>query len=1012
MVMRLMKTLAVLVVAALTASPLMGGCSSDGSDGAAGAAGAPGASAETPLTDTYLDESENLPGVVLTIVSLSGASGAGGQFQVGNSITINFTLTKNDGTALLPTELNSSGVYVSGPTYNYNRVIASTSNWHLACTENADGSWSYTIPTAIPATYLAPYNDTTDWPVSTAPDGTLGGEWTGSALQNGTYTVGFQAYKNYTGANAVNYRDVGNAWKHFLFGTATVLDTREVVKTANCNQCHGTLQIHGGGRRNVELCILCHTSGGEDSNTSVDRDLDGDIDDIDKTRGAYTFSIDFRVMIHKIHNAAHLPSVLGVQTDATGARTYGNTPKPYRRAASTGFTDFTEIAFPVWPNLSYAMPRNAGYSALSSTNKSTDDKIRTGAADCSRCHGDPDGSGPLTAPSQGSLAYDQPTRRACGSCHDDIQWSLDNGSGRCFKKNDTLGMTTQLNDATCVTCHVSVAATDPLKTDVAHLHPLKNTTIFPGLKPTVTAKTPSSGATLETGETLSFTFTMTTDAGGAINPTTAASTVYLVIAGPTYNRNLVHYTSFSSSALGTGAGPYTVKVPRQIGLEYIGNAGAGPFLLGNPVLWGTSTTEWNPTTSVWEVTPPPIVGKGNTTLTVAIVAGGDFATVAEIANFHKGDTVVLDYGVPGAEEYLTLAAVISDTGITTGPGKLYFTGTSTYNAGARLLSRFPHGIGVAIQEVTLTARTVTTQWTVSGAAPATITEVAGFTPGNHIVSSYLIDWTLPAVYPPAFGDTTDIADANGDWGGKSIVDGRYTLGLWSAKSSISVTFPAGAGEATSYTGASLLATGGDFYIGAETGDAAYGLISAGSNCTVCHTEPQFHGGSRRGGDTCLLCHGQAGAEDGPQRIWTQSTATTPVYPLATTGTSINMRTMLHKIHMGKELFNAATYAVVGNGGTAHYYDAVGFPTMPGGVKHCDKCHGTSNSAWKEPQDRSHPTQQVGPMRRWRPVCGSCHDKPDNNGHFDLMTSAGGEESCGTCHGVGKVYNVELMHKNR
>ena len=34
-----------------------------------------------------------------------------------------------------------------------------------------------------------------------------------------------------------------------------------------------------------------------------------------------------------------------------------------------------------------------------------------------------DHGGALTPPAQGTLAYTQPTRRACGSCHDDIDWA-------------------------------------------------------------------------------------------------------------------------------------------------------------------------------------------------------------------------------------------------------------------------------------------------------------------------------------------------------------------------------------------------------------------------------------------------------------------------------------------------------------------------------------------------------------------------------------------------------------
>jgi len=50
--------------------------------------------------------------------------------------------------------------------------------------------------------------------------------------------------------------------------------------------------------------------------------------------------------------------------------------------------------------------------------------MRMGVTVCSKCHGDPDGVGPLFAPSQGDLAFSTPLRLVCGSCHDDVDWTL------------------------------------------------------------------------------------------------------------------------------------------------------------------------------------------------------------------------------------------------------------------------------------------------------------------------------------------------------------------------------------------------------------------------------------------------------------------------------------------------------------------------------------------------------------------------------------------------------------
>ena len=67
------------------------------------------------------------------------------------------------------------------------------------------------------------------------------------------------------------------------------------------------------------------------------------------------------------------------------------------------------------------MPRDAGYSTLTSTQQGLENTMRGAPVGCSKCHGDPDGSGPLAAPAQGDLIYSQPSIAACKSCHDDFK---------------------------------------------------------------------------------------------------------------------------------------------------------------------------------------------------------------------------------------------------------------------------------------------------------------------------------------------------------------------------------------------------------------------------------------------------------------------------------------------------------------------------------------------------------------------------------------------------------------
>jgi OmcA/MtrC family decaheme c-type cytochrome len=73
---------------------------------------------------------------------------------------------------------------------------------------------------------------------------------------------------------------------------------RDVVRNADCNSCHGSaatatgangLAAHGGTRRSVGLCIICHQPQTSDPNTGN--------------------SLDMKVFIHKIHMGSSLPSV-------------------------------------------------------------------------------------------------------------------------------------------------------------------------------------------------------------------------------------------------------------------------------------------------------------------------------------------------------------------------------------------------------------------------------------------------------------------------------------------------------------------------------------------------------------------------------------------------------------------------------------------------------------------------------------------------------------------------------
>src|SRR5689334_11257662 len=109
--------------AALLLVPLLAlsGCS--GSDGATGPQGPPGPPGGSGPTSREVERGQDAPGIHVAILSLSGASGASGAFQVGDTVSITFSVTKTDGTAWDISELNSGRTLVSGPSFNYQRVL-------------------------------------------------------------------------------------------------------------------------------------------------------------------------------------------------------------------------------------------------------------------------------------------------------------------------------------------------------------------------------------------------------------------------------------------------------------------------------------------------------------------------------------------------------------------------------------------------------------------------------------------------------------------------------------------------------------------------------------------------------------------------------------------------------------------------------------------------------------------------------------------------------------------------
>jgi len=950
------RTLSVIAVASLVFIACKG---DQGDPGAQGPAG-PGSDSETR---TELARAEATPGINVSITGLSGASGAGGKFAVGDTITVAFTVEKSDGTDWDLSELGSSAILVSGPTFNYNPIIDRLGDLHTASVQQADGSYRYTFPTAIPAVYLPPANDTPSFGVDD-------GELQGLPLLDGTYTVGMYTSWNYT-VEGTGFRDAGDATFDFLLGaSATSLVPRELVKRENCNQCHSDLQFHGGLRRATTLCLLCHTAGAEDRNVaSVAGGTPGE-------------TIEFGVMVHKIHNGGHLPRVLGVTTDASGARDYAATPRPYQLVGfGNNLHDYSEIELPVWPNMSSPMPRDSGYAALGSTERGLEDQMRRGVTNCATCHGDPDNAGPISAPVDGDLIYTQLKRKTCGSCHDD--WVPTNP----YTAN-TQTMPPQLNDSACTLCHAETG--NNLAVRDAHLHPLKDAGFATGLNLAV-ADVAEGGVndgdgTIDPGEKVVVTFTLTDDMGSDVSVSTL-NAFDVGFSGPNENMNLLLYSGFPSAAL-SDPQPYVSALPQRRYAEYLGTATGAADSFGS-----NFTPHWNVSGGLTEVYERGVVAGGSSTLAAATGPAFNYIDVADATGFDRDDWIVIEDG-SARREFLRIQWVDGT--------RLWFS--SPYSAAYAPGPQTTHDVGDSVIEVSLTQLTEGVEYTLVEAT-GVVDESGGFTTGADIVVSYTADFVMPANYSLAVNQGTDLGEAAGSWVDLPIESGTYSLTLWGSIPRTLSLF----GESNSYREVSpgFLT---DVLVGDETVADPYDKISSADNCYACHADIDFHGGRRRGYETCVICHGTAGSGDRPRYV----AANAP----ATDGVTINFRSMLHKIHHGAELANASTYEVIGFGTgypdnfSPHSYEDVTFPAFPAGTQACATCHGDGNTAWISPDARMHSGGQVTPTLAWTTACGSCHDSGSELAHMDAQTGSSGVESCSVCHDPGKFAAVEVVHTPR
>ena len=312
-----------------------------------------GKSAFTPHEKAYYADPSVVayvqPGLVITIASAKiGADG---------TISVDYKLTDPNGGPLDrggvvtpgPVSLSFLTAYIPQGQEQYTsyvvRTVTAASGGATATQAAADsggttqtvstGEYIYTFSTKAPAGFDA----------------------------SATHRIGIYGSRNLTQWDlGTNYAD---ATFDFIPAGGTPAP-RDVVRTTDCNQCHGLpngmttstgsagLAAHGGSRRSVQLCIICHQPQTSDPDTGN--------------------SLDMKVFIHKIHMGSSLPSV--------------QAGTPYQIIGfQNSVNDWSTVVYP-------ADPRR-----------------------CQTCHN------PQNGAAQTNVWLTRPTRAACGACHDNVNFA-------------------------------------------------------------------------------------------------------------------------------------------------------------------------------------------------------------------------------------------------------------------------------------------------------------------------------------------------------------------------------------------------------------------------------------------------------------------------------------------------------------------------------------------------------------------------------------------------------------
>jgi len=337
------------------------------------------------------------------------------------------------------------------------------------------------------------------------------------------------------------------AYFDFVPDGSTVKDSRRIVETNTCKACHGAdFHVHGGDRLIVENCVVCHAPNTKDAQSGE--------------------TLDFKVMIHKIHAGGDLASIPGAD-----GKVWNDPSTPANETADNG-------RYAIWgdKNIKHEWWKGEFPAVIEN---------------CIKCH-------------QGSGANVDnwkkvPSRAACGSCHDTVNFATgaNHKGGR------------QTDDNQCSTCHppsgAEAAVTeahewfkkDPrnipeFTVDLTISKPANGTHFVAGERPVVTV------VIKENGKPIDHTIVVEDTDGpegclkkGCPPKDGKFAVAYLFVHGPRARRNPVLTTTARVAIMSKGTVPFNISTAKDLTLKVDG--GEDLFTVdvsgGDMVLPGTIT---------------------------------------------------------------------------------------------------------------------------------------------------------------------------------------------------------------------------------------------------------------------------------------------------------------------------------------------------------------------------------------------------------------------------------------